>query len=122
VTHPALIGLLERLWSFGDISDAEMDSLGRAFDPGADPLHELYRAVLLLRRTRLSLPVLALLLWLLRLPRVLSREAGQDAGRPLGADRRPAGDLSPPVALLRARTILTAAPPARVRCPAGTAG
>jgi len=122
VTDPALTSLFERLWGFGNITDAEADALGRVFDRDADPMHELYRAVLFLRRTRLTRPVLALLLWLLRLLHVLTREAGQDVGRPLGADRRPAADLTPPVALLRARSVLTCAPPARVRCPAGTTG
>ena len=60
VTDPALTSLFERLWGCGNITDAEADALGRVFDRDADPMHELYRAVLFLRRTRLTRPVLAL--------------------------------------------------------------
>jgi hypothetical protein len=82
-------------------------------------VHELVRVVLLLRRTRLVPgPMLMLVVRLLRLLHVLAAEA--EPG-PLGADRRPAADLTPPVAMLRARTVLTCAPPARA-CPAGMTG
>lgn len=40
----------------------------------------------------------------------------------LAPDRRLASNLSPPEPFIRARTLLTAAPPACVPCPAGTAG
>lgn len=105
----------------GHFTDPEMDEFASGFDPDHGEEFELFRAALFLRGWRLTRrvpwPVLRLLL------AVLIRESWrQDVTFPVGADRRPAADLSPPVALLRARTILTAAPPARVPCPAGTTG
>jgi hypothetical protein len=44
------------------------------------------------------------------------------AAAPLAADRRPVRDQSPPAAVLIARVVLTAAPPARVPATAGTTG
>ena len=38
------------------------------------------------------------------------------------ADGRPVDDLTPALPVLRARTVLTCAPPARVPCPAGMTG
>ncbi len=95
------------------------------FVEAAAPL-QLFRAALFLRRWRqrsLGSPLLLLSLllrWLLWA--ACNQQTGPDATGPLGADRRPAADLSPPAVLLRARTILTAAPPARVPCQAGTTG
>jgi hypothetical protein len=108
----------------GRFTDPEMERASR-FDNCIDPLAEMFRAVLFLRGWRLGQripwPALAFLLRLLVAG--LTREAWQDVvAGPLGADRRPAADLSPPVALLRARSVLTCAPPARVPCQAGTTG
>ena len=119
---------------FGHFTDREIDSFSRTFDADADELHELFRAVLFLRGWRLKqrvpppssallrlrLLLRSFLLALLRL--VLRPAAAPDRGPPLGADRRPAADLTPPMALLRARSVLTCAPPARIPCPAGMTG
>jgi len=81
----------------------------------------LYAAALfMLTQRRDELPPLVPVPVLLCLPRADERAAAPDA--PLGADRRPADDLTPPVALLRARTVLTAAPPSsRALASAGAA-
>lgn len=104
----------------GHFIDPAMDQAA-GFDYEGDELIQMFRAVLFLRGWRLARRVgwPALVLLLLA---DLIREAEQDATGPLGTDRRPAADLTPPVALLRARSVLTAAPPARVPCPAGTTG
>jgi hypothetical protein len=47
---------------------------------------------------------------------------GPVPGPLLASDQRPADDLSPPMPLVLSRTVLTAAPPARVPGPAGAAG
>lgn len=108
---------------WGHFTDRDMDSAAR-FDPNDDELIQMYAAALFLRGWRLArrvrLPALALLLRWLLCDRV--RETGHDSAGPLGGDRRPAADRTPPVALLRARTVLTCAPPARVCCPAGMTG
>lgn len=108
----------------GHFLDPEIEEFAGTWDPEADDLFELFRAVLFLRGWRLARrvpwPALALLLRLLLAG--LIREARLDAVLPLGADRRPAADLAPPVALLRAHALLTAAPPARVPALAGTTG
>lgn len=105
-------------------TDPQIERAAR-WDDLADPLAEMFRAVLFLRGWRarqriIPWPALALLLrWLLR---GLATEPTPEAASPLGTDRRPAADLTPPVALLRARSMLFAcAPPARVR-PAGMTG
>lgn len=107
----------------GRFTDPEMERAAR-WDDCTDPLAEMFRAALFLRgwrlKQRVPWPALALLLQVLLVGP--GREAGQDVTGPLGADLRPAADLSPPVALLRARTVLTCAPPARVPCPAGMTG
>lgn len=109
--------------SDGHFPDPEIDRFGRSFDcdHGED---ELFRAVLFLRGWRLArrVPWPALALLLRCLLAGLIREARQDVASPVGADRRPADDPSPPLALLRARSVLTCAPPARVPCPAGATG
>jgi hypothetical protein len=97
----------------GRSSDPQMQRATR-WDDLADPLAKLFRAALFLRGWRLArrtwLAVLGVLLR--RLIRGLFRETVRPITSPLGADRRPTVDLSPPVALLRAHAILTAAPPA----------
>jgi hypothetical protein len=52
--------------------------------------------------------------WVLAL--LKAEQLGTPAPVPLDADHRPANDLAPPVAYVRARTVLTAAPP-RSRAP-----
>lgn len=71
---------------------------------------------------------LAALLNSLRAPlnslRAPAGTGGQVTGIPPDGARHPAADLSPPMPRLLARTLTAApaAPPARVPCPAGTAG
>lgn len=52
----------------------------------------------------------------------LAEQARQAGPLALLSADRPAADLTVPVPVLRARTILTCAPPARVPCPAGMTG
>lgn len=110
---------------YGHYADPEIERLARQFDYDADELHELFRAVLFLRGWRLGQRVLwpqeaidpvRVLLVLLAAAR-----CGSGHGLHLAPD---GADLTRVQAapLTHARATLTAAPPARVPAPAGTAG
>jgi hypothetical protein len=94
------------------------------FDPEADEVLRLRAAARFMRDRRLArhrpLPWSTRLAWVLALLR--AEQPGAPAPMPLAADARPATDRSPPIAVLVARTVLTAATPrSRATVPAGAA-
>lgn len=103
----------------GHITDPDAIRLGAAFDYEDDELIQMFAVALFLARRRLACRVL----WpSVPLVLLLARLAAALAPARLAADGRPAAGLAPSWPLLLARSVLTAAPPARVPARAGTAG
>lgn len=112
--------------SDGHYADPGIERLAGRWDPGQDDVAQMFAAVLYLLRTRPASRMRAVhvMAWLLTLLRVQLRAAVRGPfPRPRrAADGRPLDELSPSLPVLLARATLTAAPPARVPCQAGTAG